>query len=294
MAHEATPPRRTAGRAGRDDREVREAILVATRRLLDERRFDELSVADILTAAGVARGSFYFYFAGKNQVLAELTRRAVALGHEAAEPWLASTDDPRETIRHGISEGAKLWRAEAPVLRAMVENWRSDEELGELWLSLMSSFTAGTAERIAADRAGEEQGAGEQTAGEQSAGEHTAGDRAAGEQSAGNQSVGGRGVGEQTVGEQSAVDRGIGEHTVGEQSAGALAAGEQTAGGQSDAGAVPTSSVNTDDLAAALTWLGERLYYLAAIGVEPFADEDALVDVLTHIWMSVLHPAANL
>lgn len=259
MAHEATPPRRTAGRAGRDDREVREAILTATRRLLDERRFDELSVADILTAAGVARGSFYFYFAGKNQVLAELTRRAVALGHEAAEPWLASTDDPRETIRHGISEGAKLWRAEAPVLRAMVENWRSDEELGELWLSLMGGFTAGTAERIAADRSGEEHGAGGRTAAKQ-----RVGDRAAGEQSAGD------------------------------RAAGARSAGDQTAGGQSDAAAVPPSGVNTDDLAAALTWLGERLYYLAAIGVEPFADEDALVDVLTHIWMSVLHPEAKL
>jgi TetR/AcrR family transcriptional regulator, ethionamide resistance regulator len=214
MAQEATPPRRAAGRTPRDDREVREAILSATRGLLDDRRFDELSVADILAAAGVARGSFYFYFAGKHQVLAELTRRAVSRGHEAAEPWLASSGDPRETIRHGISEGAKLWRAEAPVLRAMVENWRSDPELGELWLSLMGGFATATAERIAADPA--------ETA---------------------------------------------------------AAPGADTA-----------STASTADLAAALTWLGERLYYLAAIGVEPFADEDALVEVLTHIWMSVLHP----
>lgn len=231
MAQEATPPRRGAGRAGREDREVREAILTATRRLLDERRFDELSVADILAAAGVARGSFYFYFAGKNQVLAELTRRAVARGHEAAEPWIASSDDPRETIRHGISEGAKLWRAEAPVLRAMVENWRGDPELGELWLGLMGGFTAATAERIAADREGaDELGAAGEGADEPGAARH----------------------------------------------------------GADEPGTA--RSVDTGDLAAALTWLGERLYYLAAIGVEPFADEEALVDVLTHIWMSVLHP----
>ncbi|WP_370366640.1 TetR/AcrR family transcriptional regulator [Catenulispora sp. GP43] len=216
---EAIPARRAAAsRAARDDREVREAILTATRRLLDERRFDELSVADILAAAGVARGSFYFYFAGKHQVLAELTRRAVARGQTAAEPWLAATDDPRETIRHGISEGAKLWRAEAPVLRAVVENWRSDPELGELWLSLMAGFTGATAERIAAD---------------------------------------------------------------------------QGAGAGAGAGADTSAGVDTEHLAAALTWLGERLYYLAAIGVEPFADEEALVDVLTHIWMSVLHPTGH-
>lgn len=206
------------GKAGRDDGDVREAILAATRSLLDDHRFDELSVADILAAAGVARGSFYFYFASKHQVLAELARRAVSRGHEAAEPWIASSDDPRETIRHGISEGAKLWRAEAPVLRAMVENWRSDPELGELWLGMMGSFTTATAERIAADQGP---------------------------------------VGEAAAGEGAGV------------------------------------AVDTGDLAAALTWLGERLYYLAAIGVEPFADEEALVDVLTHIWMSVLHPGGS-
>ncbi len=182
-------------------------ILTATRRLLDERRFDELAVADILAAAGVARGSFYFYFAGKHQVLAELVRRAVARGQDAAEPWLAG-DDPRAAVRHGISEGAKLWRAEAPVLRAIVENWRSDPDLTELWLDMMGAFTAATADRIAAD-----QGA--------------------------------------------------------------------------------TSELDPAALAAALTWLGERLYYLAAIDVAPFADEHALVDVLTSIWMSVLYSSGG-
>ena len=180
-------------------------ILTATRGLLDERRFDELSVADILAAADVARGTFYFYFAGKQEVLAELVRRAVAHGHQAAEPWLADSGDSRDTVRHGIREGARLWRAEAAVLRAIVENWRSDEQLTELWLQLMGGFTTATAERIAAD-------------------------------------------------------------------------------GRSD------PAVDNDALAATLTWLGERLYYLAAIGVEPFTDEETLVDTLTYVWTSVMFP----
>jgi AcrR family transcriptional regulator len=181
-------------------------IVTATRRLLDERRFDELSVADILAAASVARGTFYFYFASKQEVLAELVRRAVAHGHQAAEPWLADSDDAgnsRDAVRHGIREGARLWRADAAVLRAIVENWRSDEQLTDLWLQLMGGFTTATAERIAAD-------------------------------------------------------------------------------GRSD------PAVDNDALAATLTWLGERLYYLAAIGVEPFTDEETLVDTLTYVWTSVL------
>jgi hypothetical protein len=51
-----------------------------------------------------------------------------------------------------------------------------------------------------------------------------------------------------------------------------------------------TGGVDPQALATALTWLGERLYHLAAIGVPPFDDERKLVDVLTHIWMSSLYP----
>src|SRR5690242_21057219 len=68
--------------------ELRETILAATEDLLDTRQFGDLAVSDILGAAGVSRGTFYFYFDSKHDVLAELVRRAVAGGHEAASPWL--------------------------------------------------------------------------------------------------------------------------------------------------------------------------------------------------------------
>ena len=42
-------------------------------------------------------------------------------------------------------------------------------------------------------------------------------------------------------------------------------------------------------VASALTWLGERLYYLAAIGTAPFDDEDTLVATLLHFWQSALY-----
>ncbi|MEV4621407.1 TetR/AcrR family transcriptional regulator [Asanoa sp. NPDC049573] len=131
---------------------LRERILDALHELLRERTFDGLSVAEIISAAGVSRASFYFYFAGKQAVLAELVRRAVGAGHEAAEPWVRATADPRETLRAGIDAGAGLWLENAGVLRAIVESWASDPQLRELWLGQMATFTDATIARICADQ----------------------------------------------------------------------------------------------------------------------------------------------
>jgi AcrR family transcriptional regulator len=131
---------------------LRERILDALRGRLRERTFDTLSVAEIITAAGVSRASFYFYFASKQAVLAELVRRAVGAGHEAAQPWVRAEAGPRETLRAGIDAGAGLWLANAAVLRAIVESWASDPQLRELWLAQMATFTDAAITRIEADR----------------------------------------------------------------------------------------------------------------------------------------------
>jgi AcrR family transcriptional regulator len=212
----ASPPARRSTRASRapqqrplDARDVAEAILAATERLLAERRFDELTVADILAAARVSRASFYFYFEGKPAVLAELVRRAVSAGHQAAEAWVAGQDaSPRTSLRRGTAAGVRLWHDQAPVLRAIVENWRTDPALTALWTELMDSFTRDAVERIELDR---------------------------------------------------------------------------------QAGLAPRTTLDTRLVASALTWLGERLYYLAAIGVAPFDDEQRLVDALTAIWEATIY-----
>ena len=202
------PARRRQGRRGAPlGGDLREAILAATADLLGERNFSDLAVGDILTAAGVSRGSFYFYFDSKHDVLAELVRRAVAEGHAAAAPWLAQPDDPAAALRAGITAGAALWQASAPILRAIVENWRTDPRLTALWLEQMQSFTDATVAQISADPRAR----------------------------------------------QALADQDI------------------------------------PAVAAALTWLGERLYYLAATGTAPFDDQDTLVNTLLHLWTSALY-----
>jgi TetR/AcrR family transcriptional regulator, ethionamide resistance regulator len=202
------PARRQQGRrAAAPGGALREAILAATAGLLADHSFSELAVGDILTATGVSRGSFYFYFDSKHDVLAELVRRAVTQGHAAAAPWLANPADPAAALRAGITAGARLWQASAPVLRAIVENWRTDPRLAALWLEQMQTFTDATVAQITAD------------------------------------------------------PRAL-----------------QTLSGQD----IPA-------IAAALTWLGERLYYLAAINTPPFDNQDTLINTLLHIWTAALY-----
>jgi AcrR family transcriptional regulator len=144
------PSRRPQSAKG-NPAELRERIIVATRELLDERRFEGLSVADILAAAGVSRASFYFYFPSRQAVLGELVRAAVGQGQEAAEPYLDVDRDPVEGLRAGIRQGARRWRENAGVLRAIVEAWAADEDLRALWLAQMDTFTDAAAARITAD-----------------------------------------------------------------------------------------------------------------------------------------------
>src|SRR5215470_4842220 len=205
------PARRRHGRRaappGGGAQDLREAILAATARLLADHSFTDLSVSDILNAAGVSRGTFYFYFDSKQAVLGELVQRAVTQGRAAAAPWLAGPADPVAALRTGTAAGAKLWQASAPVLRAIVENWRTDPRLTALWLEQMQSFTDAAIAQITADPRARKSLTGH----------------------------------------------------------------------------------DTEAVASALTWLGERLYYLAATSTPPFDDQDTLIDTLVYIWAAVLY-----
>jgi AcrR family transcriptional regulator len=197
------------GREEQEQRDIREAILDATEQLLAQQRFDELSVADILSAARVSRASFYFYFESKYAVLAELVRRAVNKAQNAAQPWVEQENvSPEQTLREGTSQGLHLWLSHAPVLRAIVEHWRSDERLSALWMEMMDGFTAAATRRIERDRAN---------------------------------------------------------------------------------GRAPQTAVDASTLASTLTWMSERIYYLAAIGHPAFRDEQEVIRVLTDIWLSTIY-----
>jgi AcrR family transcriptional regulator len=62
-------------------------------------RFDELQMADIAAAAGIARSSLYYYFANKDDVLSFFLRSTLQALTEATGPVVAAPGDPRTRLR---------------------------------------------------------------------------------------------------------------------------------------------------------------------------------------------------
>src|SRR3954449_3262351 len=104
-----------------DPAQRREQILDAANALLAERAYDEVSIEDIASAAGVARGLVHHYFGGRNDVyIALLERLGARREHHPPPPagrsararvadtvsrWLDWTEQNRTiwlaTIAHG-------------------------------------------------------------------------------------------------------------------------------------------------------------------------------------------------
>ena len=155
MSH---PPRRETARfrsVESDGALAVEQILAATMRLMETRAFDDISVADILTEAGVSRTTFYFYFASKVSVLRALLEQAMADIFDTVQPFLArSEDDSREeALERSIRAVTVAWHRHRIVLRATAHHWHSDPELKELWLSIVEKFLAAGAAEIERERA---------------------------------------------------------------------------------------------------------------------------------------------
>lgn len=148
----ATRARRVRGRVSRG-REVDSSILDAAEGLLADRPLAELTVADIIEAAGVSRGSFYFYFESKEAVVAALLARIVEEIHAASLPWFERGDTPPDrALKEAVAGSLSLWRRHAAVLRSAVESWQTDADIRALWTGVLERFMRAAAVQIASDR----------------------------------------------------------------------------------------------------------------------------------------------
>jgi AcrR family transcriptional regulator len=130
--------------------EVEQRIFAATERALDRIGAGELSVADILKEAGIARGTFYHYFGSKWEVINKLAANVMQDIEERMRPFVApgETATGPEQLHQSIHEGCQIWAEHRAVVRAITEHWRTIPELHDMWTTVFARFTTEIADAI--------------------------------------------------------------------------------------------------------------------------------------------------
>ena len=119
--------------------DVLDAVATATRRLLSDRRLDELTVVDLIREARVSRASFYAYFESKHAAVAALAEEVMEEIHALWSPWLAGEEETL-TLESIWLESIALWREQQAVLMAAAEAWRADATAGGAWGAMMKRY----------------------------------------------------------------------------------------------------------------------------------------------------------
>lgn len=131
-------------------------ILAAAERVLAKVSARDVSVAQIIAEAGVARGTFYHYFSSKWDVINTLVVRVMGTIFERTETMFLKVDEatsPQQGLRTAIDQSVEIWAEHRAVLRAIFENWREVPELGAMWSAATTQFRDSVASELDGERA---------------------------------------------------------------------------------------------------------------------------------------------
>ncbi|GAA0607530.1 TetR/AcrR family transcriptional regulator [Sporichthya brevicatena] len=136
--------------AGRRRREASTAeILAATRRLLSAGDpMASLTVERILAEAGVSRATFYACFPDKHAVVGRLAQESLAWREEVSSEGLADPTVTREQLETLMRAVVGHWRANRPVLAAIVELAEHDPAMRAAWRSAVEEIASQTASHL--------------------------------------------------------------------------------------------------------------------------------------------------
>jgi AcrR family transcriptional regulator len=138
LAPSAAGRRRGTGRKG-DSREL--AILDTAEELLEREGFERMTVEAIAAGAGISRGSLYFYFGSKQEVLTALVARTMASIAAAAAAATTDARLPRDEVVHrALLSTETSWREHGRVMQAAVEQGPLVPEIGRLWRTTVEDY----------------------------------------------------------------------------------------------------------------------------------------------------------
>ncbi len=132
-------------------RETRNRIYNAAVELMERKGFDNITIAEISRAAGVSVGAFYHYFESKNDILAEIFRRADEYFATEVVPNLGEEPVPEQILKYfdhyarfNIASGVEMvrqlfnpkvkffTRQDRPMLSLLRDLVRKGQERGEI------------------------------------------------------------------------------------------------------------------------------------------------------------------
>jgi len=121
----------------------RQEILDVLGRLLQESTLDDLRIAQILKAAKVSRGTFYFYYASKEDAFAALLDQVYARAVPAFEAMLADPATRRgPQLRQCIADWLNFGKGDAAVFRTAIEEWPRHAGIREIHLGAQRRLSA--------------------------------------------------------------------------------------------------------------------------------------------------------
>jgi AcrR family transcriptional regulator len=142
----------SAPSAGSKGEQRRAAILDGMRRLLDEQPYGSVSVGAIAKEAGITRPGFYVYFASKAHalfgLLVELEDEFVAV---ASDWYDGRTGNQIAALFSGMAETVALWRANAPLMIAIIDATAIEPLSRNHWDGFKGHFIERTTRRLELD-----------------------------------------------------------------------------------------------------------------------------------------------
>lgn len=126
---------------------MRNAITEAAHELIKDVGYPNLTVDDVIRAAGVSRASFYFYFQNKKHLLLELSRSVMEELYEVAGRHYPDKDQYSRIVLANLSY-LDVWRRETAILGEFFALSLVDEELATIYGEYRERFEARIRERI--------------------------------------------------------------------------------------------------------------------------------------------------
>ena len=144
----------SSGRADRQRQQrhdARQRILGAASRLLEEHRWTDLRLEDVMAAAGLSRTAFYRHFDDRHTLLLAMLEEVHDNIGAAGLAWKTGTGDPVGALCTGLGELTSAMQEHGRLMQAIADAAAYDPGIRAARQQMVGLFVDVTAERIHAD-----------------------------------------------------------------------------------------------------------------------------------------------